>query len=453
MSEALIIRHMEPALVRRVANIATPVTLAMVGLTFLHIADTAMVGRVGAASLAAKAAGGVIIYFLWTFGNGLAEATTAVTARRVGTGDTAQAGDALSAALVLSLVVGGALVLLVKPAASLIYGFFGVEADVAAVGVPYLTVRVLAVPLIMVGMSFGGFYKGIGRTVPMMVVFGGMCLANIGFDYILIFGKLGFPRLGLMGAAVGGLAANVVIVAAYFALHFARRAAGDERYRLRWVGRAEFVQLLRIGLPAVGEGTVYAAGFIAFTAVVGRLGTVELAASGAALGPMGFAFTIGTGFAAAASALVGQGLGARDERASRRSAYLATGLAVGLLTALALLFIAFAFPIGRALTDDPAVARAIGFLLIIGAITIPFDAINMVMHGALSSGAGDTRFLMYLRVILTWGLFVPLTVVFTWWLGWSVYGAWAAVRVFLVALALMELVRFARGKWARIEIS
>jgi len=452
MTEAIAVRAAEPVLVRRVVNIATPVTLAMVGETVLRIADTAMVGRVGAVSLAAAAAAGVMIYLLWTFANAVAVSTTAVTARRVGAGDTARVGDALSGALVLSVVFGGGLTLLVVPATSLIYGFFGTAPEVTAVGVPYLSVRALVIPLTMIGMSFVGFYKGIGRTMPVMVIFGGMCLVNIGFDYVLIFGKLGFPRLGLMGMAVGGLAANVIIVAAYFALHFRRWAAGDEHYRLRWVPWKEYAQLIRIGLPAAGEGAVYSGGYVAFTAVVGRLGTVELAASGAVFAPMSVAYTAGLGLAAAASALVGQGLGARDERASRRGAYAATGLAVGVITALALAYIAFSFPIGRALTDDPDVARVIGFILIIGAITLPFDALNMIMYGALS-GAGDTRFLFYLRIILTWGLFVPLTIVLAWWVGWGVYGAWIAIGVFLTVLAFTELGRFIRGKWASIEIA
>jgi MATE family multidrug resistance protein len=306
--------------------------------------------------------------------------------------------------------------------------------------------------LTMVGMSFVGFYKGIGRTAPVMVIYGGMCLANIGFDYLLIFGKVGFPPLGLLGVAVGGLASNVIIVVSYFVLHLRRQAAGDERYRLRFVKWKEYAQLIRIGLPAAGEGAVYSGGFVAFTAVVGRLGTVELAASGAVFAPMSLAYTAGLGLAAAASALVGHGLGAGDERASRRGAYTASRLAVGVITALALAYIVFSFPIGRALTDDPEVARVIGFILIIGAITLPFDALNMVMYGALS-GAGDTRFLFYLRVILTWGLFVPLTVVLAWWVGWSVYGAWIAIGVFLIVLAFAELGRFLRGKWARIEIT
>jgi putative MATE family efflux protein len=451
MTEAIAIRAAEPALVRRVVNIATPVTLAMAGETFLRITDTVMVGRVGAVSLAAAAAGGVMIYFLWTFGNALTVATTAVTARRVGAGDNARVGDALSGALVLSIIVGGGLSLLVAPATFLIYRFFGTAPEVTAIGVPYLSVRAAIIPLTMIGMSFVGFYRGVGRTVPVMVIFGGMCLANIGFDYVLIFGKLGLPRLGLMGVAVGGLVSNVVIVVAYILLHFRRRAGGDERYRLRWVPWKEYAQLIRIGLPAAGEGVVYSGGYVAFTAVVGRLGTVELAATGAVFAPMSLAYTVGLGLAASASALVGQGLGARDERASRRGAYTATALAVGVITALALAYIVFSFPIGRILTDDPEVARVIGFILIIGAITLPFDALNMVMYGALS-GAGDTRFLFYLRTVFTWGLFVPLTVILAWWVGWSLYGAWIAISVFLAVLAAAELGRFLRGKWASIEI-
>ncbi|UCE26647.1 MAG: MATE family efflux transporter [Candidatus Coatesbacteria bacterium] len=452
MTEAIAIKAAEPALVRRVVNIATPVTLALAGETVLRIADTAMVGRVGAASMAAAAAGGVVIYFLWTFANAVAVATTAVTARREGAGDVGRVGDALSGALVLSVVIGGGLAVLVVPASFLIYKFFGTAPEVSVVGVPYLSVRALVVPLTMLGMSFVGFYKGIGRTAPIMVVFGGMCLVNIGFDYVLIFGKLGFPRLGLMGVAVGGLAANVVIVVAYFVIHGYRWARGDARYRLRWVPWKEYAQLIRIGLPAAGEGAVYAGGFVAFTAVVGRLGTVELAASGAVFAPMSVAYTAGFGLAAAASALVGQGLGAGDERASRRGAYTATALAVGIITILALGYIALAFPIGRALTDDPEVARIAAFVLIIGAITLPFDALNMVMYGALS-GAGDTRFLLYLRTILTWGLFVPLTVALAWWVGWRVYGAWIAIGIFLTVIAFTELGRFLRGKWARIKIT
>jgi MATE family multidrug resistance protein len=452
MTEAIAIRGTEQALVRRVVNVATPVTLAMAGETVLRIADTAMIGHVGAVSLAAAAAGGVIIYFLWTAANAVSVATTAVTARRVGAGDNARVGDALSGAILLSIIVGGGLALLVAPAPFLIYKFFGTAPEVTAVGIPYLSVRALTIPLTMVGMSFLGFYKGIGRTAPVMVIYGGMCLANIGFDYLLIFGKVGFPPLGLLGVAVGGLASNVIIVVSYFVLHLRRQAAGDERYRLRFVKWKEYAQLIRIGLPAAGEGAVYSGGFVAFTAVVGRLGTVELAASGAVFAPMSLAYTAGLGLAAAASALVGHGLGAGDERASRRGAYTASRLAVGVITALALAYIVFSFPIGRALTDDPEVARVIGFILIIGAITLPFDALNMVMYGALS-GAGDTRFLFYLRVILTWGLFVPLTVVLAWWVGWSVYGAWIAIGVFLIVLAFAELGRFLRGKWARIEIT
>jgi Na+-driven multidrug efflux pump len=186
--------------------------------------------------------------------------------------------------------------------------------------------------------------------------------------------------------------------------------------------------------------------------VVGRLGTVELAASGAVFAPMSLAYTVGLGLAAAASSLVGRGLGGGDERASRRGAYAATGLAVGVITALSLAYIAFSFPIGRALTDDPEVARFIGFILIIGAIRLPFDAVNMIMYGALS-GAGDTRYLFYLRIVLTWCLFVPLTAALAWWAGWSVYGAWIAIGVFLTVLACAEFGRFFRGKWARIEIA
>lgn len=451
MSEALVIRAVEPTLVRRVVRIATPLTLALVGQTILAVADTAMLGRVSAESLAAASAGGVIIYFLWTFANAVSVATTAVTARRVGAGDLRRAGDALSGALVLSVVVGGGLVLLVAPATFLIYWFFGTAPEVAAVGVPYLSVRALVIPLTMVGMSFNGFYRGIGRTAPVMLIFGGMCLANIAFDYVLIFGKMGFPGLGLMGAAVGGLAANVVIVLAYIVLHIIRRAVGDERFRLSLVGRKEYAQLVRIGLPAAGEGAAYSGGYVVFTAVVGHLGTVELAASGAVFGPMSFAYTVGAGLAAAASALVGQGLGARDEQAARRGAYTATRFCVGALTALAFAYVAFSFPVGRALTNDPEVARVIGYVLIIGAITLPFDAVNMVMYGALS-GAGDTRFLLVARIALGWGLFVPLTVALTFLTGWGIYGAWGSLGIYLAALAAVELGRFVRGKWAYVAI-
>jgi len=451
MTEAILIRTVEPAFVRRVINIATPVTLAMLGQTVLSIADTAMIGRVGSSSMAAAAAGGVTMYFLWTLANGVSVATTAVTSRRVGAGDTAHVGDALSAALVLSLIIGGTLVVLVVPAAFIIYKFFGTAPEVSAVGVPYLTIRALAVPLAMLGTSFVGFYKGIGRTVPVMVIFGGICLVNIGFDYVLIFGKLGFAPLGLKGMAFGAVGANVIIVAAYFILHFLRRAAGDERYRLRLVPWKEYAQLIRIGLPAAGEGVVYSGGYVAFTAVVGRLGTAELAANGAIFGPLGLAYTVGLGLAAAAAGTVGHGLGAGDERASRRGAFAAAALAVGALTVIALFYVAFSFPIGRAFTNDPEVARIFGFLLILGAVTLPFDAVNMVMYGALS-GAGDTRFLFYLRVVLTWGVFVPLTAALAWWVGWGVYGAWGAFGIFVAILAFAEVKRFIGGRWASVEI-
>ncbi len=446
------VRLFDPPTIKRVLSLAAPVTLGMMGQNVLGLADYTMISRVSADAMAGFSVSGVIMYFTWTLAFGVAAAVNAITARRIGAGDDDKASDALSAALIASLFTGITIVLGLNLFASDIFRLFGATTEVTILGAPYLTLRAAMIPIFMMLMAFTGFYRGIGRTTTIMIVLGGMCLVNIGFDYVLIFGKFGFPRMGLMGIAVGSISAVTLGTLCFFALHLIRRLRGDVRFKLRPAGWGEYRQLIRIGFPAAAEGAVFAGTFTVFTGVVTRTGTVPVAASGACFSLMTFPYSIGIGLGTAAGTLVGQGLGADDIVEARRSTYTAAMLSFFALMIVATIFALFSFPIGRIVSGDADVARTIGFILLVGAASLPLDSINMVLYGALQ-GAGDTRWLFLLRAILGWVFFVPLVLLLALVVGWGVYGAWSAMAVLLAILAGVQVLRFRGEKWTKDKIS
>jgi MATE family multidrug resistance protein len=217
----------------------------------------------------------------------------------------------------------------------------------------------------------------------------------------------------------------------------------------RW---PELRQLLWVALPLGIGDFIEIASFSLFFALLARLGTEVLAANQIALQFMSISFTFGIAINMAASSLVAQYLGAKRPDLAEKAAYRAVVVAmIGMgLIGLSYLIAPTAL-IGIFSEDEKVITAGVTILKLVALYQI-FDAIGIVLAGALN-GAGDTRFTMWGRIILAWGMFIPLTWVMLFVLETGVWGAWLSALIYLGGLACLYLFRFRAGHWKNIELA
>jgi putative MATE family efflux protein len=303
------------------------------------------------------------------------------------------------------------------------------------------------------GDIFAAIYRGMGDTrTPLKV----MLLANavhIAGDFLLIFGYLGFPRLGLTGAGIALAAANLISVFAYaLLLHrsalFSSLWGPHLRFSLEWSRR-----ILKIGIPGAFMALLRVTSLMGFTAILSR--TPERMAAVAAL-PIGLtaesiAFMPGLGYSVAASALVGQALGAGDPKRAERYGWSATWQGVTIMTFMGVVFFIAADPFVRLFTSDPDVHRLAVTYLRIMAFAEPFLGLGMVLTGALQ-GAGDSLRPAILTALTFWVVRMPLAYALTVLVGLQTLGAWYAMAITTVIGGVLCIALFKSDSWKRVEV-
>ena len=209
--------------------------------------------------------------------------------------------------------------------------------------------------------------------------------------------------------------------------------------------------MLTIGGPAAGEQLVFQGALLIFARFVTGLGTVAYAAHNVTINIESISFLPGMGYAAAVTTLIGQSLGARRPEEAEASGYEALLQGGLLMMVLGGLMVAFPAWFLQLFIDDPAVVAAGIIPLQAAGLIQPAFAVNMIMSGALR-GAGDTRWPLYFKLISTWGVRLPLTIVIVGWLGFGLNGIWFAMCVDFTVQALLATWRYKAGVWKRIEV-
>lgn len=370
-------------------SVITNLLQASVGLT-----DVKVVGSLGASAVAAATTGHRLFFALQAVLMGVSVGTTALVARAWGAGDRNEASQVLRSSLRLGLSLAVGMSLLGVVFAELFAGLFGLPDDARELAATYMRWISGFTCVFAIGMVFFAALRGAGEMRTPLWTGAITNLLNILFLYALVYGGLGFPKVGIRGAALaGGLAFSTAALLLTVLWRSGRLclplldADGKQRERVR--------ALLRVGMPAAAEQLVVQGGFIAFTFIVARyFGTHALAAYGIGVQILSVSFVIGFGFSIAASTLVGQHLGARDPAAAAHSGWRAMRLAITSMSVLAIVIVSCAEQIARAMLDDPEVVRLTTvFIQLLGAAQ-PLMAIDYALSGALR-GAGDARFPLF----------------------------------------------------------
>jgi putative MATE family efflux protein len=423
--------------------------LAMVGQVF----DMAMLGRLGKEAVAAVGLSMQPFQLINATFMGLSVGTTALSARAVGAGNREEAGQIAGQALVVALVFGIIISTLGVLNADWIVTFMKAEEPVRVLGGQYVRMMMPGMMLFFVFTIATGALRGAGDTRTPMLINISLNTVKLISNYLLIFGNLGFPALGIRGAGLsttisrtlGGIAILIAI----------SRRTGKipvdwkkvfTRFDLKLFGR-----ILNIGVPAMAERVLTSSGQIAYARQVAGLGTESYAAHSLSLNVESFSFMPGMGFATAATALVGQRLGAKDPEGAEKCAL--TAMKMGLLTmgSMGLLFFLFPGQFLSIFTDDPGViARGIPLVRIVAFTQIP-EALGFVIPGALR-GAGDTRIAMYVTVAGVWVMRLGLTYLLMNVFHVGLTAAWFAMFADWVLRSSLYWARLKRGRWKEIKV-
>jgi putative MATE family efflux protein len=399
----------EPMTQRRVLSLATPIIGENLLQTAVGAVDTFMVAHLGAAAVAGVGTSFELVFFIISILSAIDIGATVLVSQAVGAGDQERANYLARQAIVWGVVLGIPVSIGMFVAAPSIIGIFGTAADVAAAATIYLEVISATALALFLSFICGAVLRGAGdsRTPLKAAVLAN--IVNIGVAYVLIFGHLGLPELGIAGsawgAAIGRGAGAAVMLAVMARGHKAISLAGS----WGWMPRLDVArQLLTLGVPAALEQVLSSGAFMTLIAVVALIGTEALAAQQITFTALSVAFLPALGFSIAATALVGQSIGARvaaDARAASRIAlrWALVWMAVGGLVAFV-----FAERAMGIFTSDPEVIASGTRALHALSLALPFWGLWFVSSGSLR-GSGDTRTpmivgatTMWLAVLLAW---------------------------------------------------
>jgi len=453
----------------QVVALSWPASLTMLNVTVMKFVDGLMVSRVGADPFSAQFVGGMFSFVPQSFVVGMLTVVNTYVSQNFGQGNFRQAARYAWAGIILALAAGGLMAPLALVAPQL-FALLDHTPHIFALEVMYFRYLILAVGFSLSARALEQFLFGIHRPRTVLVISLGSNGANLLINYVLIFGKLGFPAMGLQGAAIGTVTAwglnfvSLLVVFCSGSIH--RRFASRFAFTVRW---RHCRDVLRLGWPA---GTQVSNDVLCWSLFIGALvgrffGPAHLTASVAAMRYLGLSFMPAVGIGVATTALVGRFIGAGRKDLARKRARTGLLVAMTYMGACGLAFYIFRRPMveffvkvspsarmtsveAAALADQ--IVRIGARVMICAAVFQLFDAVGIIYIGALR-GAGDTFWPMVVTMVLSWTVILGGGLAMVGFLPeLRSIGPWLAGSAYVVLLGVCMAWRFESGAWERIDL-
>lgn len=416
-----------------------PIVIVQVGLMTMGVVDAMMVGRFSAEALAATAIGNFYFFVVAVFGLGVLLVLDPLIAQAVGAKDERAIALAVQRGVLLALVLSVVLGSLLLPVERVLRVLRQPD-ELVPLAARYVLICLPSFLAFNLFLVFRQLLQALGltRAIVMTIV---LCnLANVLLNWLLIFGHLGFPRLGVVGAALATAISRTLLVVILGALSWRTLQRYLTPVRREVFEAAPLTRMLRLGLPIGAQQELEVGYFGGLIVLMGLLGTVSVAAHQAAINLASLTFMVPVGVASATAVFVGRAVGARDERAVRRYAIAGLVCGVGFMCLSALLFLLLPEALaGLYSRDGEVVALAAGLIPIAGLFQV-FDGTQVVSAGILR-GIGDTRFPMIAAALGFWLIGLPLSLLLGFSARLGAEGLWWGSLAALMLVAAMLLYR------------
>jgi MATE family multidrug resistance protein len=424
---------------RPLLQLAGPVVLAEVGWMTMGLVDTIMVGRVSPEALGAVAIGGTVCFTVALFGIGLLLGLDYTVAHAVGAGRMHDAHAWLVQAVYVAPIAA-------VPAMAIVWwgmpllALIGVRPEVLGQAILYGRALSWSLFPLFVLTAVRRYLQAFGLVKAVTFAVVSANLINVAVNWVLVFGRLGFPAMGAEGSGWATCASRIYMASCligYLLIHDYRHQTGLRDTPLR-PDATRIRRLMALGLPAATQMALECGVFATATALAGRLEPVALAAHQIALNLASFTFMVPLGISSAGAVRVGQALGRRDLGAAGRSGWTALLLGAIFMICAGTVFVLFPAALFRLFTPDQAVIATGSALLLVAAVFQLFDGVQVVATGVLR-GSGDTRTPLLSNLVGHWVLGLPVGygLCFRW--EWGVVGLWVGLCIGLVAVAVVLL--------------
>ena len=417
-------------------RLAVPVVVAELGWIAMGIVDIAMVGRLGPEAIGAVGVGSILFFAVVVFGIGILLGLDTLVAQAYGADRLDECHRWLFHGVGLSLMLTVPLTL-VSTAVLATLDRWGLHPDIQRLTAPYFSTIIWSILPLLLYTAFRRYLQALGVVTPVMIALVSANVINVVANWLLVFGNLGAPHLGVDGAAWATCVSRVYLALFLFLAvlrHDRRQRTGLwqvprrlELHRLRRLGA--------LGLPAAVQVALEVGVFAAATALAGRLAPATLAAHQIVLSVASVTFMVPLGVGSAGAVRVGQAVGRLDPPGARHAGWAALAIGGGFMSCAAVVFVLVPRAILGLFTTDAAVIQVGVSLLLVAALFQLFDGLQGVATGVLR-GFGDTRTPMLWNLAGHWLFGLPVGYVLCFVMGWGVIGLWVGLSTGLILVGV-----------------
>lgn len=423
-------------------KLALPVAIGQLGHVMLGVIDSMMIGQVGATHLAAASLVNGLFFLILIFGIGVSTAVTPLVAIAKGGGKEDDCGIILRQSLLVNLSIAFMLMAASYFMGDLIY-YMDQPPEVALLAESYMKIISFSIIPFMVFQTYRQFVEGLSLTTPPMYIAIGANFVNAAVNYILIYGKLGFPRLELDGAGYATLLTRTSMALVLVIYVFSNKSLKkyDPTLRFRNINTRIIKKILNIGVPS-GLQYFFEVSAFSFSAImIGWIGKNELAAHQIAINLASITYMMILGIGVAGSIRVGTFLGAGDKKNTRKAGLSALGVAMMFMGFFGVVFILFREQLPYLYNDNPEVVEYAVSLIIVAAFFQLSDGVQAVGQNILR-GLTDVKIPMILSFISYWLVGVSVGYLLGFHYGMGVVGVWIGLLVGLTVTAIFFTIRF-----------
>ncbi len=423
-------------------SLAYPVMISQLGIIMMGVVDSIMVGRLGPVPLAAASLGNSLVFLILIIGLGSSTVLSPLIAILIGGKRYPEAGVYFRQSLIVNVALAIIMIVIILFGAKFIR-YLNQPPEVIEYAIIYMSIVALSALPLMIYQTYKHFIEGLSIMKPAMIIAILANIINIFANWILIFGKLGFPKLGLAGAAWATFASRVfmMIVIMIYVMRNQKFNQFDVTFHFKGINIPLIKKIVSLGLPS-GFQSFFEVGAFSFAVVmIGWIGANELAAHQIAINLASISFMVVLGISQASSIRVGNAMGKKQIASVRRAGFTGIFLGASMMFCAGVTFIVLNKFLPTLYIDDKAVIEIASRLIIIAALFQLSDGTQAVGIGILR-GLTDIKGPTIITFLAYWVISLPIAYLLGFTFGLGVEGIWVGLLIGLTASAVMLTFRF-----------